>query len=43
MPYSRFCTFLALLCAVLLPSPGVGARPVTDPAVIKALAAEAYL
>jgi hypothetical protein len=42
MPYSRFCTFLALLCAVLLPSP-VGARPVTDPAVIKALAAEAYL
>lgn len=43
MPYARFCTFFALLCAVLLPSPAVGARPVTDPAVIKALAAEAYL
>jgi hypothetical protein len=43
MPYSRFCTFFALLCAVLLPSPAVGARPVTDPAVITALAAEAYL
>jgi Protein of unknown function (DUF1254)/Protein of unknown function (DUF1214) len=43
MPCSRFCTFFALLCAVLLPSPAVGARPATDPAVIKALAAEAYL
>jgi hypothetical protein len=40
--YSRFCIFLALLCAVLLPSP-VGARPVTEPSVIKALATEAYL
>src|SRR5215475_6841952 len=43
MPYSRFCPFFALLCAVLLPSPAVEARPVTDPAVIKALAAEAYV
>jgi hypothetical protein len=43
MPYSRFCTFVALLCAVLLPSPAVGARPATDPAVITALAAEGYL
>jgi hypothetical protein len=43
MTYSRFCTFFALLCAVLLPWPAVAARPATDPAVIKALAAEAYL
>ena len=43
MPCSRFCTFLALLCAVLLPSSPVGARSATDPAVIKALAAEAYV
>ena len=40
--YSRFCTFLAFLSVVLLPSP-VAARPVANPAVIKALAAEAYL
>jgi hypothetical protein len=43
MPYSRFCTFFALLCAVLLPSPAVAAGHATDPAVIKALAAEAYV
>jgi hypothetical protein len=43
MPYSRLCTFFALLCAVLLPSPGVAAGSATDPAVIKALAAEAYV
>jgi hypothetical protein len=43
MLYSRFCAFFALLCAVLLPRPAIAARPVTDPAVIKALAAEAYV
>jgi hypothetical protein len=43
MPYSRFCTFFALLCAVLLPSPAVAAGSATDPAVITALAAEAYV
>jgi hypothetical protein len=43
MPYSRFCTFFALLCAVLLPPPAVAARFSTDPAVIEALAAEAYV
>jgi hypothetical protein len=43
MPYSRFCTFFALLCAVLLPSPAVAAASATDPAVITALAADAYL
>src|ERR1051325_8003626 len=41
--YSRFCRFLALLWAVLLSSPALGARPVADLATIKALAAEAYL
>jgi hypothetical protein len=41
--YSRFCTFLALLCAVLLPSPAVAAGSTTDPAVITALAADAYV
>ena len=40
---SRFLAFFALLCAVLLPSPAVAARSATDPAVITALAAEAYL
>jgi hypothetical protein len=39
----RFCTFFALLCAVLLPSPAVAAGSATDPAVITALAADAYL
>src|SRR5262245_53447829 len=43
MPYSRFCTFFALLCAVFLPSPPVGAGVATDPAVITALAAKAYV
>jgi len=41
--YSRFCRFLALLWAVLLSSPALGARPVADLATIKALATEAYL
>jgi hypothetical protein len=39
----RFCTFFALLCAVLLPSPAVAAGSATDPAVITVLAADAYL
>ncbi len=43
MPYSRFCVFFALLCAVLLPRPAVSAGFDTDPAVITALAAEAYV
>ena len=43
MTYSRFCTFFALLCAALLPSPAAVAGPATDPAVIKALAAQAYV
>ena len=34
---------VALLCAVLLPSPAVSARSTTNPAVITALAAEAYV
>ncbi|HEY3839805.1 MAG TPA: DUF1254 domain-containing protein, partial [Bryobacteraceae bacterium] len=42
IPYSRFCVFLALLCAVLLPRPAFAAGSTTDPAVIKALAAAAY-
>jgi hypothetical protein len=43
MPCSRFCTFLALSCAILLPPPTVGQRSATDPAVITALAADAYI
>jgi len=43
MLYSRFCTSLALLCAVLVPSPAVAGGRATDPAVIKALAAAAYV
>jgi hypothetical protein len=43
MTYSRFCTFFALLCPVLLSSPAVAAGSATDPAVITALAAEAYV
>ncbi|HEX4165678.1 MAG TPA: DUF1254 domain-containing protein [Bryobacteraceae bacterium] len=39
----RFCTFLALLCTVLLPRPAVAAGSATDPAVITALAAKAYV
>ncbi len=38
----RFCTFFALLCAFLLPSPAVAAPP-PDPATITALAADAYV
>jgi hypothetical protein len=41
MPYSRFCTFVAVLCVVLLPAPAVAAGSTTDPALITALAAEA--
>lgn len=40
---SRYCSVFALLCAVLLPSPATAAGPGTDPAVIRALAAEAYV
>ena len=43
MRYSRFCAFFALLCAVVPPSPAAVAGPATDPAVIKALAANAYV
>ena len=43
MPYSRSCTFFAVLCAVLLTPSAVAARPATDPAVIEALAADAYV
>ena len=43
MPHSRFCTFFALFCAVLLPSPATAAGSATNPAVITALAAEAYV
>jgi hypothetical protein len=39
----RSCSFFALLCAVLLPSPATVAGPATNPAVIRALAAEAYV
>ena len=43
MPYTRMCTFFAVLCAVLLTPSGVAAGSATDPAVIKALAADAYV
>ena len=43
MPYSRSCTFFAVLCAVLLTPSAVAARSAADPAVIKALAADAYV
>jgi hypothetical protein len=39
----RICTFFALSCAVFLPPPAVAAGSATDPAVIKALAADAYV
>jgi hypothetical protein len=42
MPYSP-CLLFALLCAVLPPSPAVTAGFATDPTVITARAAEAYL
>ena len=41
--YSRSCVFFALVCAVLLPGRTMAAGPGTDPAVIKAVAAAAYL
>src|SRR6059036_2631301 len=43
MPYSRLCTFLAVFCAVLLTPSAVEAGSATDPAIIKALAADAYV
>jgi hypothetical protein len=43
MTYSRFCLLFALVCAVVPPSPAVAAGSTTDPAVITALAAKAYL
>lgn len=39
----RFGAFLVLLCAVLLPAPAGAALHITDPAVIKALAADAFI
>src|SRR5215471_17528149 len=43
MPYLRFCAPFALLCAALLPASTVPAAVATDPAIIKALAADAYI
>ena len=43
MPHLRFCAPLPLLCAALLPGLAVAAAVDTDPATIKALAADAYL
>jgi hypothetical protein len=43
MPYSRFYAFFAVLCTVLLPWTGDAAGRATGPAVIEALAAEAYV
>ena len=43
MPYLRFCVLFALLCAALLPGPAVAAGFATDPVIIKALAADAYI
>ena len=43
MSHLRFCAPFALLCAALLPGPAVAASTSTDPAMIKALAADAYL
>jgi hypothetical protein len=34
---------MALLCAALLPLQAIGARPTTDPVVIRDLAAKAYV
>jgi hypothetical protein len=39
----RFCSFFALFCAVLLTPSAVEAGSATDPAVITALAADAYV
>jgi hypothetical protein len=52
--YVRFCKFFAVFCALFLAPPAVAAAsaadpavstagPATDPAVIKALAADAYV
>jgi len=43
MPHLRFCAPFALLCAALLPDPVVAAPAATNPAIIKALAADAYI
>jgi hypothetical protein len=43
MPYLRFCVLFALLCAALLPGPAVAAGFATDPVIITALAADAYI
>ena len=43
MTYSRFCLLFALVCAVVLPAPAVAAGSPTDPAVITALSAKAYV
>lgn len=43
MQYLRFCVLFALLCAALLPGPAAAAGSATDPAIIKALAADAYI
>jgi hypothetical protein len=44
MPHLRFCAPFALLCAALLPGPTLAAAvATTDPAIIKVLAADAYI
>jgi hypothetical protein len=43
MPYLRFRVLFALLCPVLLPAPAVAAGSTTNPAIIKTLAADAYI
>ena len=43
MPFSRVCASLAVACAVFLTPSAVAAGSATDPAVIKALAADAYV
>jgi hypothetical protein len=43
MPYSRFCTLFAFLCAVVLPSLAGAARGTTDLAEITALTADAFV
>ena len=43
MPRLRFSALFALVCATLLPGLAVASEVATDPAIIKALAADAYI
>ncbi len=43
MSYSRICAYFALVCGSLLPAQAIGAGFSSDPAVIKVIAAQAYV